>query len=106
QARRKIADSVEKRLFPEMASFNNWVAMLDAVPVIKALLKKSQSIQEQTLESSQRKIHDFTEREIKVLNKHTESNVNQILEEPIQQAKTMRRSVDELQRFRDIFGLE
>src|SRR5699024_12184874 len=25
QARRKIADSVEKRLFPELASFNNWV---------------------------------------------------------------------------------
>jgi len=106
QARRKIADSVEKRLFPELASFNNWVAMLDAVPVIKALLKKSQSIQEQTLESIQRKIPDLTEREIKVLNKHTKSIVHQILEEPIQQAKTMGRSVDDLQKFRDIFGLE
>src|SRR5699024_2567742 len=106
QASRKIADSVEKRLFPELASFNNWDAMLDAVPVIKALLKKSQSIQEQTLESIQRKIPDLTEREIKVLNKHTKSIVHQILEEPIQQAKTMGRSVDDLQKFRDIFGLE
>src|SRR5699024_8558023 len=103
QARRKIADSVEKRVRPELAEFTQWDAMLEAVPVIKALLKKSQSIQEQTLESIQRKIPDLTEREIKVLNKHTKSIVHQILEEPIQQAKTMGRSVDDLQKFRDIF---
>src|SRR5699024_12789267 len=66
QARRKIADSVEKRLFPELASFNNWVAMLYAVPVFKALLIKSRSIQEQTLESIQSKIPDLTVREVKV----------------------------------------
>lgn len=106
EARRQIADTIEKRLFPELASFNNWVAMLEAVPVIKALLDKSTVIQEQTFRSIQRKIPDLTERELKVLNKHTKSIVHQLLEEPIKQAKTMGRSVDDLQKFRDIFGLE
>src|SRR5699024_11911566 len=38
QASRKMDDSVEKRLLPELASFNHWVAMFDAVPLIIALL--------------------------------------------------------------------
>lgn len=105
-ARRKTAALIEKQLIPELASYNNWVAMLDAVPLIRALQEKSLHIQAQTLESIQRKMPDLTEREIKVLQKHTKSIIHQILEEPIKQVKSMGKSEKDLKMFQTIFGLD
>ena len=104
-ARAETAEIIEKQLKPELVSFNNWVTMLDAVPVIRALREKSLSIQESTLESIHRKMPDLTEREAKVLQKHTKSIIHQLLEEPIKQAKTMAESEEELKQFERIFGL-
>ncbi|MDY0407636.1 hypothetical protein [Paracerasibacillus soli] len=51
----------------------------------------------------------MTARERKVLQKHMKSVTHQILEEPIKQLKYMgsnQKSEDELELFKDIFGLE
>lgn len=108
EARKEVAVQIEKQLDDELISFNNWVIMLDAVPLIRALREKSFNIQERTLESIFRKIPNLDEREMKVLQKHTKSIVNQLIEQPIRQAKyiSMQDSFEEDKTvFKDIFGL-
>lgn len=72
-----------------MSDFNQWVNMLGVVPVISALREKALAIQAETMKSIERKIPDLTERERKVLSKHTKSIVNQMLRDPILQAKEL-----------------
>src|SRR5699024_11459228 len=76
--------------------------------VISALRKKALSIQATTMKSIERKIPDLTEREKKVLNKHTKSIINQLLKNPIMQAKEIEGMEDReqaLAQFIDIFGM-
>lgn len=109
EARKKAAAEIEEALDFELSSFQNWINMLDAVPLIRALREKSFTIQERTLNSIFRKIPDLDEREMKVLEKHTQSIVNQLIEEPIKQAKylsTQESFEEDKAFFIDIFGLE
>lgn len=108
EARKDAALLIEEQLVAEMAAFHNWVATLDAVPVIQALTEKSEAIQAQTLQSIHRKMPDLTEREKKVLYKHTKSIIHQLLEAPIDKAKQLGKknaSLEELELFKDIFDI-
>src|SRR5699024_9203081 len=67
---------------------------------------KSHAIQQKTMASIKRKIPDLTEREIDVLEKHTKSIANQLLEIPIEQANTMNHSKEALTLMEEIFGLD
>src|SRR5699024_3944345 len=90
------------------SAFSNWVAMRDAVPAIRALREKSLTIQEGILHSLYRKMPDLTEREIKLLEKHTKSIIHQLLEEPIKHAKKIGENNEVREKmliFKDIFGL-
>jgi len=61
------------------------------------------------MKSIERKLPDLTERERKVISKHTKSIINQMLKDPILQAKEMAGSPDaarNLELFRQIFNLE
>ena len=73
----------------EIVEFKEWVATLGVVPVISALRQKANRIQEETMESIENKMPDLTEREKKILNKHTKSIINQLLKEPILQVKEL-----------------
>lgn len=109
EARKEAAALIEEQLVAEIAAFHNWVATLDAVPVIQALTEKSEAIQAQTLKSIHRKMPDLTEREKKVLYKHTKSIIHQLLEAPIDKAKQLgQKNADneELELFKDIFNLD
>jgi len=108
ETRKKAATIIETQLDYELSAFNNWVAMRDAVPAIRALREKSLCIQEKTLNSIYRKMPDLTEREMKVLQKHTKSIIHQLLEDPIKRAKKMgenKEGQESIQLFKDIFGL-
>src|SRR5690625_999663 len=108
EARKEAAALIESLLVHELSSFQNWLNMLDVVALIKALREKSLDIQERTLASIFRKIPDLDEREMKVLRKHTKSIVNQLLEQPIKQAKLIGQSdrkEQEKNMFINIFGL-
>lgn len=105
-SRRKAAIMVEQQITKEIEAFDGWIAMQDAVPIIKALQEKSYAIQEQTWQSIERKIPDLTEHEMEVLQKHMKSIANQLLQEPIQKAKMMANSKERLALLQDIFGLE
>lgn len=104
-AAREITDMISD----EVVQFKDWFATLGVVPVISALRKKASSIQTETMKSIENKMPNLTDRERKILSKHTKSIVNQLLKEPILQAKEIANSKnasEQLQLFQQIFGIE
>lgn len=107
--RERAAADITDMIGHEVIQFKDWVSTLGVVPVISALRKKANRIQEETMTSIENKMPDLTERERKILNKHTKSIINQLLKEPILQAKEMANSPkanEQLRLFQQIFGIE
>lgn len=107
--RKKAAESIELIIEQEIVEFKEWLQTLGVVPVISALREKALGIQAETMESIERKLPELTDREKKVLNKHTKSIVNQLLKEPITQAKELANEPEaeqSLQLLTQIFGIE
>jgi len=106
--RKKAAEAIYLMIEEEIVEFNHWLNMLGVVPIISALREKALAIQAETMESIERKMPNLTEREKKILNKHTKSIVNQLLKDPILQVKEMAGSKDaerSLELFKKIFNL-
>lgn len=107
--RERAAADITDMIGHEVLQFKDWVSTLGVVPVISALRKKANRIQEETMTSIENKMPDLTERERKILSKHTKSIINQLLKEPILQAKEMANSPkanEQLRLFQQIFGIE
>lgn len=107
--RQRAAAQIDNMIDVEVSQFKDWVTTLGVVPVISALRKKAARIQEETMASIENKMPDLTERERKILNKHTKSIVNQLLKDPILQAKELangKSAADNLALFQQIFGIE
>ncbi|WHP41885.1 glutamyl-tRNA reductase [Lysinibacillus boronitolerans] len=107
--RERAAADITNMIGDEVVQFKDWVATLGVVPVISALRKKANRIQQETMTSIENKMPDLTERERKILSKHTKSIINQLLKEPILQAKEMANSPkanEQLRLFQQIFGIE
>ncbi|OXS68729.1 glutamyl-tRNA reductase [Lysinibacillus sp. KCTC 33748] len=107
--RERAAADISSMIGKEVVQFKDWVATLGVVPVISALRKKANHIQEETMISIENKMPDLTDRERKILSKHTKSIINQLLKEPILQAKEMANSSkanEQLRLFQQIFGIE
>ncbi|GIN86932.1 glutamyl-tRNA reductase [Heyndrickxia sporothermodurans] len=107
--RKKAAEKIMILIEKEIVDFNEWVNMLGVIPVITALREKATSIQEETMKSIERKMPNLTERERKILNKHTKSIVNQLLKDPITQAKELAaqpNAAEQLDVFKKIFNID
>lgn len=87
--RQKAAEKIRILIEAEIVEFKQWLNMLGVVPVISALRDKALSIQEETMVSIERKLPNLSDREKKILNKHTKSIINQLLKDPILQAKEL-----------------
>lgn len=109
QERQKAAEKIMLMIEGEIVEFKQWLNMLGVVPVISALRVKALEIQTETMNSIERKLPHLSERDKKVLNKHTKSIINQMLKDPILQAKELagRKDADEaLDLFMKIFNIE
>nr|WP_295971474.1 glutamyl-tRNA reductase [uncultured Bacillus sp.] len=109
QERRRAAETILLMMEAEIIEFKQWIKMLGVVPVISALRAKALTIQEETMNSLERKLPHLSQRDIKVLNKHTKSIINQMLKDPILQAKELAGSKDAdeaLDLFVKIFNIE
>ncbi|WP_087971822.1 glutamyl-tRNA reductase [Oceanobacillus rekensis] len=109
ESRKAAAGQIELMMEKEIVMFKEWMKTLGVVPVISALRQKALSIQAETMKSIERKMPDMTSREKKVINKHTKSIINQLLKEPVTQAKELAGTTnadESLQLFIDIFGIE
>ncbi len=107
--REKAAQDISEMITDEVVQFKDWITTLGVVPVISALRKKASRIQEETMTSIENKMPNLTDRERKILNKHTKSIINQLLKEPILQAKELansKKANEQLQLFQQIFGIE
>lgn len=107
--REKAAEKINFMIEGQLIEFNEWVTTLGVVPMITALREKGLEIQRTTMESILNKIPDLTEREKKILSKHTKSIVNQLIKEPIREAKELSmqpKSAEKLALFQSIFGIE
>ena len=107
--RERAARQIVTMIDGETSQFNDWLTTLGVVPVISALRQKALTIQAETMSSIENKMPDLTDREKKILNKHTKSIINQLLKEPILQAKEMAgapKSREQLELFQQIFGIE
>lgn len=107
--RERAANEIMAMIHDEIIQFKDWFNTLGVVPVISALRKKASSIQEETMMSIENKMPNLTERERKIINKHTKSIINQLLKTPILQAKELANEKDaeaQLALFQQIFGIE
>ncbi|MGP4061539.1 glutamyl-tRNA reductase [Halobacillus sp. H74] len=107
--RKQAAEEIEVMIEAEIVEFKQWLQTIGVVPVISALRSKALGIQNETMKSIERKMPDLSDRERKVLNKHTKSIINQMLKEPISQAKELAAQPDSeesLRLFTQIFGIE
>jgi glutamyl-tRNA reductase len=107
--RQKEAEKIRLFIEAEIVEFKQWLSTLGVVPVISALRDKALSIQEETMISIERKLPNLTDREKKILNKHTKSIINQLLKDPILQAKELASGKDAdkaLDLFVKIFNIE
>ncbi|AVQ32959.1 glutamyl-tRNA reductase [Staphylococcus muscae] len=107
--RRLAAEAIAERIPSEIDKHNEWVRMLGVVPVIRALREQAMGIQQETMASIDRKLPHLSERDRKVVSKHTKSIINQMLKQPIKQAKEIsddRNAAAKLQLFQEIFDIE
>lgn len=107
--RQRAANEIMLMIELELVQFKDWLGTLGVVPVISALRQKALQIQEDTMVSIENKMPELTDRERKILSKHTKSIINQLLKEPILQAKELASSLnshEQLQLFQQIFGIE
>jgi glutamyl-tRNA reductase len=108
QERKIAAEKIGLMIEEEIVEFNQWINLLGVVPVISALREKSLSIQAETMKSMQRKLPHLSERDKKVISKHTKSIINQMLKDPILYAKELvdqPNAKEELDRFVKLFQL-
>jgi glutamyl-tRNA reductase len=109
QERKKAAQIIMLMIEKEIVDFKQWLGLLGVVPVISALRDKAVAIQADTMVSLERKLPHLSDRDIKVLNKHTKSIINQLLKDPILQAKELAARPDAeeaLDLFMKIFNIE
>ncbi|MCE7035340.1 glutamyl-tRNA reductase [Bacillus cereus] len=107
--RLKEAEKIQFMIEEEIVLFKTWLSTLGVVPLISALRDKALAIQSETMESLERKIPNLSDRERKVISKHTKSIINQLLKDPILVAKEIaaEEGADEkLSLFAKIFDLE
>lgn len=89
EERKKAAEKIMIMIEAEIVEFKQWLNMLGVVPVISALRVKALAIQSETMNSIERKLPNLSEHDRKVINKHTKSIINQMLKDPILQAKEL-----------------
>ena len=107
--RLKEAEKIQFMIEEEMVLFKTWLSTLGVVPLISALRDKALAIQSDTMESLERKIPNLSDREKKVISKHTKSIINQLLKDPILVAKEIAAedgATEKLALFAKIFDLE
>ena len=88
KARREMALQAEGLLEEEIAAFESWRHSLEAVPTIRSLRSKVESIREQELEKALSRLGtEFAEKHQEVIEALTRGIVNKIINEPMVQLR-------------------
>lgn len=91
EEREKLVKQILAEIDEAVLRFNSWYQERRAVPYIYQLRKGSMYTREKTMESLHQKLPELNDREIRVIDKHMQSIVNQLIKHPIQSMKEMAR---------------
>lgn len=72
-----------------MLRFNSWYQERRAVPYMYQLRTKTIELRERTMKSLHQKLPDLNERELRMIDKHFQSVMNQLSKAPIQSMKEL-----------------
>ncbi|UKS55255.1 glutamyl-tRNA reductase [Exiguobacterium acetylicum] len=106
--RMKEAAKIERRIEAAIAEFEGWMTTLGVVPIITELRDQALRIQQETMQSLERKLPEMSKREKTVIGKHMKSIINQLLREPLSYIKDAAAKPDADERiaqFMDTFAL-
>lgn len=81
--RQRAARQAEMIISEEIEEFNDWLATLSVVPVIKALKSKGEEIREAELRRALNRLGNVSPREEKIISSLASSIVNQLLHFPV-----------------------
>jgi len=81
--RQRAAREAETIISHEIEDFNDWLATLYVVPVIKALKTKGEEIRQAEVRRALNRLGSITPREEKIINSLASSIVNQLLHFPV-----------------------
>ncbi|PEO40894.1 glutamyl-tRNA reductase [Bacillus toyonensis] len=107
--RLREVEKIQFMIKEKMVLFKIWLSTLDVIPLISALRNKALAIQSDTMQSLERKLPTLSDREKKVISKHTKSIINQLLKEPILVVKELAAedgAAEKLTLFAKIFDLK
>ncbi|NLW45025.1 MAG: glutamyl-tRNA reductase [Syntrophomonadaceae bacterium] len=88
-ARQRAARQAERIIAAETEEFNDWLATLSVVPVIKALKARGEEIRQAEVRRALNRLGNVSPREEKVINALASSIVNQLLHFPVVNLKEM-----------------
>ncbi|MCL6592685.1 MAG: glutamyl-tRNA reductase [Alicyclobacillus sp.] len=105
--RERLAKDIERLIQESLQEYSQWLSEQEVVPLIAAVRAKGMAIQASVMASLERKLPELSERDRKLLHKHTMSIVNQLLREPILNMKALAASggSQELRVFAQLFGV-
>ncbi len=81
--RQREAVKAERIIEAEVIKFRKWLSSLDIVPVIKGLQEKAESIRKRELARTLKNLKHLEEKDIKAVEKLTQSLVSKLLHDPI-----------------------
>jgi len=82
---RMVLHIIEKAL----REYSTWLSEQEVVPLITAIRDKGVRIQSEVMASLQRKLPNLSDKELKLIHKHTMSIVNQLLRDPVKNIKEL-----------------
>lgn len=87
--REKIIKNIHFQLDEAVLRFNSWYQERRAVPYMYQLRTKTIELRERTMKSLHQKLPDLNERELRMIDKHFQSVMNQLSKAPIQSMKEL-----------------
>lgn len=87
--RSQEVEKIEGWIAEEAHAYGEWIHTLGVIPLITALREKAIWIQEEAVLRIERKLPELTERERRVIRKHTKSIINQLLRDPMTKIKEL-----------------
>ncbi len=81
--RQKEAVKAERIIEAEVIKFQSWLRSLDVVPIIKGLQEKAELLRQRELARTLKNLKHLSEKDIKAIEKLTQSLVNKLLHDPI-----------------------
>lgn len=109
EERRRATDEVEQLIASAIANFAEWLSEQAVVPIISAIRKKGEDIEQSVMDSLKRKLPHLSEKDFSLIHKHAMSIVNQLLRDPVlymKEQSVLSRTERQVESYARLFGVQ